>query len=157
MQKLTTCLWFDTQGDAAARFYTPIFKNSKINQISYYGEGGRGPKGSVITVTFELNGQDFMALNGGPEYKFSPAISLVVNCDDQEEVDHYWEKLSAGGEKGPCGWLTDQFGVSWQIVPTILGTLLSDDDAKKAANVMQVMLQMKKLVIADLQAAYDRG
>jgi predicted 3-demethylubiquinone-9 3-methyltransferase (glyoxalase superfamily) len=114
-------LWFNNQAEEAARFYTSIFKTSKINEISYYGETGPGPKGSVLTVTFQLNGQEIMALNGGPEYHFTPAISIVVYCEDQLEVDHYWEKLSEGGEKGPCGWLTDKYGVSWQIVPTILG------------------------------------
>ncbi len=157
MQKIILCLWFNNQAEEAARFYTLIFKSSKINQISYYGEAGPGPKGSVLTVTFQLNGQEIMALNGGPEYHFTPAISIVVYCEDQQEVDHYWEKLSEGGEKGPCGWLTDKYGVSWQIVPTILGVLLSDKDEKKSARVMQAMLQMGKLDINLLQQAYKEG
>jgi predicted 3-demethylubiquinone-9 3-methyltransferase (glyoxalase superfamily) len=154
MQKIIPCLWFNNQAEDAARFYTSIFKNSKLDQISYYGDAGPGLKGSVLTVTFEINGQEMMALNGVPEYKFTPAISLFVNCEDQQEVDYFWEKLSEGGEKGPCGWLTDKFGVSWQIVPTILGVLMSDKDEKKSARVMQAMLQMSKLDINALQKAY---
>ncbi len=157
MQKIITCLWFDNQAEEAARFYTSVFKNSKIDNLSYYGESGPGIKGTVLTATFQLNGQEIMALNGGPEYKFTPAISLFVNCENQEEVDYYWEKLSEGGEKGPCGWLTDKFGVSWQIVPTVLGVLMSDKDEKKAARVMQAMLQMSKLDIKVLQQAYTEG
>jgi predicted 3-demethylubiquinone-9 3-methyltransferase (glyoxalase superfamily) len=157
MQKIIPCLWFNNQAEEAARFYTSILKNSKLNQISYYGDVGPGTKGTVITITFELNGQEFMALNGGPEYKFTPAISMFVNCEEQEEVDYYWDKLSEGGEKGPCGWLTDKYGVSWQIVPTILGVLLSDNDEKKAARVMQAMLQMTKLDINLLKQAYKEG
>ncbi len=157
MQKIMTCMWFNNQAEEAAIFYTSIFKNSKLDQVSYYGDAGPGQKGSVLTVTFELNGQEMMALNGGPEYKFTPAISLFVNCEDQQEVDHYWEKLSEGGEKRPCGWLTDKFGVSWQIVPTILGVLMSDKDESKAARVMQAMLQMSKLDINLLQQAYREG
>jgi len=157
MQKIMPCLWFDDQAEQAAEFYTSIFKHSKVDKISYYGEDGRGEKGKVMTVTFQLNGEDFMALNGGPEYKFTPAISLFVNCENQAEVDDLWERLSLGGEKGPCGWLTDKFGVSWQIVPTILGVLLSDKDEKKAKSVMQAMLQMGKLEIATLQRAYDQA
>lgn len=154
MQKITPCLWFNNQAEEAARFYTTIFKNSKLDQISYFGDAGPGPKGTVLTVTFQLNGQEIMALNGGPEYKFSPAISLFVNCEDQEEVDNYWEKLSEGGQKGQCGWLTDRYGVSWQIVPTILGILIGDKDERKAARVMQAMLQMTKLDINLLQKSY---
>lgn len=157
MQKIITCLWFDNQAEEAARFYTSVFKNSKIDNLSYYGKSGPGIKGTVLTATFQLNGQEIMALNGGPEYKFTPAISLFVNCENQEEVDYYWEKLSEGGEKGPCGWLTDKFGVSWQIVPTVLGVLMSDKDEKKAARVMQAMLQMSKLDIKVLQQAYTEG
>ncbi len=157
MQKIMTCMWFNNQAEEAAIFYTSIFKNSKLDQVSYNGDAGPGQKGSVLTVTFELNGQEMMALNGGPEYKFTPAISLFVNCEDQQEVDHYWEKLSEGGEKRPCGWLTDKFGVSWQIVPTILGVLMSDKDESKAARVMQAMLQMSKLDINLLQQAYREG
>lgn len=156
MQKILPCLWFDNQAEEAVKLYTSIIKNSKIENISYYSEAGPGQKGSVLTVTFNLSGQEVMALNGGPEYKFTPAISLFVNCDDQEEVDHYWEKLSEGGEQGPCGWLTDKYGVSWQIVPTILGVLMSDKDEKKVARVMHAMLQMKKLDIAKLKQAYEQ-
>jgi predicted 3-demethylubiquinone-9 3-methyltransferase (glyoxalase superfamily) len=157
MQKIIPCLWFNNQAEDAARFYTSIFKNSKLDQISYYGDAGPRLKGPVLTVTFEINGQEMMALNGGPEYKFTPAISLFVNCEDQQEVDYFWEKLSEGGEKGPCGWLTDKFGVSWQIVPTILGVLMSDKDEKKSARVLQAMLQMSKLDINALQKAYLEG
>lgn len=157
MQKITPCLWFDNQAGQAANYYTSIFENSKIVHVSYYGEDGPGENGSVLTVSFKLNGEDFLALNGGPEYKFTPAISLVVNCENQAEVDHYWENLSEGGEKGPCGWLTDKFGVSWQIVPTILGVLLADKSADKAGRVMHVMLQMSKLDIAQLERAYEQG
>ena len=157
MKKIVPCLWFNNQAEEAARFYTTIFQNSKIDNISYYGDSGPGIKGTVLTITFQLNGQEIMALNGGPEYKFTPAISLFVNCENQGEVDYYWEKLSEGGEKGPCGWLTDKFGVSWQIVPTILGILLSDKDEKKAARVMQAMLQMTKLDVKVLQQAYNES
>jgi predicted 3-demethylubiquinone-9 3-methyltransferase (glyoxalase superfamily) len=157
MQKILPCLWYDNQAEEAASYYTSIFKNSKIDQISYYGDEGPGQKGSVLTITFTLNGQEVMALNGGPEFKFTPAISLFVNCENQEEVDFYWEKLSEEGEKGQCGWLTDKFGVSWQIVPTILGDLMSGKDAKKSAKAMQALLQMNKLDFAALQQAYDQG
>jgi len=157
MQKIYPCLWYDTQAEEAVKFYTSIFNNSKIENISYYGNDGPGPKGSVLTVSFQLSGQEYMALNGGPEYKFTPAMSLFVNCETQEEVDHYWEKLSEGGEKGQCGWLTDKYGVSWQIVPTILGVLMSDKDPRKAANVMHAMLQMHKLDIAILKQAYEQA
>jgi predicted 3-demethylubiquinone-9 3-methyltransferase (glyoxalase superfamily) len=157
MQKILPCLWYDNQAEEAARFYTSIFKNSKIDIISYFGNEGHGQKGSVMTISFQLNGQEVIALNGGPTFKFTPAMSLFVNCDNQEEVDYYWEKLSEGGEKGQCGWLTDKYGVSWQIVPTILGVLMSDKDAKKTARVMHVMLQMHKLVIERLKKAYEQG
>ena len=155
MQKILPCLWFDNQAEEAVMFYTAIFKNSKIDKVSYYGDEGPGNKGSVLTMTFQINGQEFMALNGGPEYKFTPAMSLFVNCEDQEEVDYFWEKLSEGGEKGQCGWLTDKYGVSWQIVPTILGELMSDTDVKKVAKVMHALLLMKKLDIALLKKAYE--
>lgn len=157
MQKISPCLWFDNQAEEAVKFYTSVFKNSKIDKVSYYGEEGPGQKGTVLTITFQLNGQEFMALNGGPEFKFTPALSLFVNCEEQDEVDYFWEELSAGGEKGQCGWLTDKYGVSWQIVPTILGVLMSDKDAKKTANVMHALLQMKKLDIAVLKEAYELG
>jgi predicted 3-demethylubiquinone-9 3-methyltransferase (glyoxalase superfamily) len=157
MQKISLCLWFDNQAEEAVKFYTSIFKNSKIDKVSYYGDEGPGKKGSVLIVTFHLNGQEFMALNGGPEFKFTPALSLYVNCDTQEDVDYFWEKLSEGGEKGQCGWLTDKYGVSWQIVPVILGELMSDTNAKKTANVMHALLQMNKLEIAVLKKAYEQG
>jgi predicted 3-demethylubiquinone-9 3-methyltransferase (glyoxalase superfamily) len=157
MQKILPCLWYDNQAEEAARFYTSIFKNSKIEKISYYGDEGHGQKGSVKTITFQLNGQEVMAINGGPEFKFTPAMSLFMNCENQEEVDYYWEKLSEGGDKGQCGWLTDKYGVSWQIVPTILGVLMSDKDAEKVARVTQAMLQMNKLDIEKLMQAFKQG
>ena len=154
MQKITPNLWFDTEAEEAANFYTSIFDNSKIVEVSHYGEAGPRPAGTVLTVTFELEGQQFTALNGGPEFKFNEAISLLVNCESQEEVDELWEKLSEGGEKGPCGWLKDKFGVSWQIVPTVLGQMLQDEDAERANRVMKAMLQMGKIEIEDLEKAY---
>jgi predicted 3-demethylubiquinone-9 3-methyltransferase (glyoxalase superfamily) len=157
MQKIIPCLWFNNQAEEAARFYTSIFKNSKLDKISNFGDAGPGPEGSVLTITFQLNGQEIMALNGGPEFNFTPAISLFVNCEDQQEVDYYWEKLSRGGEKNVCGWLTDRYGVSWQIVPTILGVLMSDTDERKAARVTRAMLKMTKLDINLLQQAYREG
>jgi len=138
-------------------FYVSIFKNSKVGRVSRYGDAGPGPKGSVMSCAFQLEGQDFYALNGGPQFKFTPAISLFVNCETQQEVDALWEKLSAGGRKDQCGWLQDKYGVSWQIVPTILGKLLGDKDAARANRVMQAMMQMKKIDIKGLQQAYDRG
>jgi predicted 3-demethylubiquinone-9 3-methyltransferase (glyoxalase superfamily) len=157
MQKITPFLWYDGQAEEAVNFYVSIFKNSKVVSMARYGDAGPGPKGSVMTAAFQLEGQDFVALNGGPQYKFTPAISLVVNCETQEEVDNLWEKLSAGGRKDRCAWLTDKFGVSWQIVPTILSKLLGDKDPEKAKRVMQAMLQMDKIDIARLQQAYDGG
>ncbi len=157
MLKIMPCLWFDNQAEQAVKFYTSIFEDSKINTTSYYGDAGHGQKGKVMTIIFQLKGQDYMALNGGPEYKFTPAISLYVDCKDQKEVDYYWDKLSEGGEKGPCGWLTDQFGLSWQIVPAILGQLLADKDSQKAGRVMQAMLKMGKLDISELQHAYEQA
>src|SRR4030042_4526036 len=154
MQKIYPCSVYDNQAEEDVKFYTSIFNNSKIENISYYGDAGPGSKGSVLAVSFLLNGQEIMALNGGPEYKFTPAMSLFVNCENQEEVDNYWEKLSEGGEKGQCGWLTDKYGVSWQIVPTILGTLMSDKDAQKSAQVMHALLQMTKLDINVFNKAY---
>jgi predicted 3-demethylubiquinone-9 3-methyltransferase (glyoxalase superfamily) len=156
MQKITPFLWFDTQAEAAANFYVSIFKNSKVVKIARYGEGGPGPKGSVMTVVFELDGQRFIALNGGPQFKFTEAISFTVDCRTQEEVDTFWEKLSGGGVEGPCGWLKDKYGLSWQIVPTLLGEMLSDPDPEKSKRVMQAMLKMKKLDIAGLKNAYDQ-
>jgi predicted 3-demethylubiquinone-9 3-methyltransferase (glyoxalase superfamily) len=157
MQKILPCLWYDNQAEEAARFYTSIFKDSEIEDISYTGDQGAGTKNSVLMVTFQINGQEVMALNGGPTFKFTPAMSFFVSCEDQEEVDYYWEQLSEGGEKGQCGWLTDKYGLSWQIVPTLLGVLLSDKDADKSARVMQAMLQMRKLDIEKLQQAYEQG
>ncbi|HXP46510.1 MAG TPA: VOC family protein [Terriglobales bacterium] len=154
MQKITLFLWFDSQAEEAATFYTSLFKNSKITGISRYGEAGPGPKGAVMTVNFELDGQKFIALNGGPVFNFTPAISLFVNCETQGEVDDLWEKLSAGGEKSRCGWLTDKYGVTWQIIPTILGKLMGDPDRKKAGQVMKAMLQMDKIDIKRLEEAY---
>ena len=153
MQKITPFLWFDSQAEEAATFYTSLFKNSKITGISRYGEAGPGPKGAVMMVNFELDGQRFMALNGGPVFKFTPAISLFVNCETQEEVDELWEKLSAGGEKSRCGWLKDKYGLSWQIIPTALGRLMGDPDRKKAGQVMKAMLQMDKIDIKRLEEA----
>ncbi|HLO31405.1 MAG TPA: VOC family protein [Anaerolineales bacterium] len=155
MQKITPFLWFDTQAEEAMKFYTSIFKNSKVNGVSRYGEAGPGPAGSVMTASFELEGMEFTALNGGPEYKFNESISFFVNCKSQEEIDYLWEKLTEGGEEGPCGWLKDQFGVSWQIVPTALGEMLGDPDPEKSSRVMQAMLKMKKIEIPLLQQAYQ--
>ncbi len=157
MQKITTFLWFDNQAEEAMNFYCSIFKDSKILSVSRYGEAGPGPKGQVMTGTFQLNGQEFIALNGGPEFKFTEAISLFVNCETQQEVDELWEKLSEGGEEGPCGWLKDKYGLSWQIVPTLLGKLLSDQDAAKAQRVMQAMLKMQKIDTRVLQQAYEQS
>jgi predicted 3-demethylubiquinone-9 3-methyltransferase (glyoxalase superfamily) len=152
-QKITPFLWFDNQAEEAAQFYTSIFKNSKILNVSRYGDAGPGPKGSVMVVNFQLEGQQFTALNGGPLFKFSEAFSFVVNCENQQEIDHYWTKLTAnGGKESQCGWLKDKFGFSWQIVPTALGKLMSGD-SQKANRVMQALLQMKKLDIATLEEA----
>jgi len=156
MQKITPFLWFDDKAEDAMNFYVPIFKNSKRGRISRYGEAGPGPKGTVMVATFQLEGQEFIALNGGPHFKFTEAISLVVNSETQDEVDAFWEKLSEGGSKGQCGWLKDKFGLSWQIVPTILGELMSDPDPEKSKRVMTAMLQMKKLDINALKRAYDQ-
>ncbi|HEX2905871.1 MAG TPA: VOC family protein [Phototrophicaceae bacterium] len=155
MQKITPYLWFNDKAEAAINFYVSIFKNSKIINVSRYGDGGPGPSGTVMSATFQLEGQQFMALNGGPEFKFTEAISLLVDCETQAEVDTLWTKLSAGGEEQMCGWLKDQFGLSWQIIPRALGELMSDPDPVKAQRVMQAMLQMKKIDIAALQRAYD--
>lgn len=156
MPKVTPFLWFNDQAEEAAKFYVSIFKNSRITGINRYGESGPGPAGSVMTVSFVLEGQEFVALNGGPHYTFSPAISFVVNCEGQDEVDHYWYRLSAGGRAQPCGWLQDRYGVSWQIVPTILPALLSDPDARRAQRVMQAMLQMSKIDVRALQRAAEQ-
>lgn len=156
MQKITPFLWFDNQAEEAANFYAAIFKNSKIVTITRYGEIGPGPKGSVMTVVFQLDGQEFIALNGGPQFKFTESISLSVNCNTQQEVDEYWKKLSAGGEEGPCGWLKDKYGLSWQVNPIILGEMLNDPDPQKSKRVMEAMLKMKKIDIAGLKRAYEQ-
>jgi predicted 3-demethylubiquinone-9 3-methyltransferase (glyoxalase superfamily) len=154
MPHITPFLWFDTQAEEAAEFYVSVFKNSRILDISRYGEAGPGPAGSVLTVRFELGGQEFLALNGGPQFTFTEAISFLVDCETQEEVDHYWEKLSEGGEPGMCGWLKDRYGLSWQVTPSVLGRMLTDPDPAKANRVMQAMLQMNKIDIAALLKAY---
>lgn len=154
MQKITPFLWFDHQAEEAARFYVSIFKHAKIVSMTHYGESGPGPKGSVMTVVFALDGQEFIALNGGPQFRFTEAISFSVDCKTQEEVDELWEKLSDGGEKGPCGWLKDKYGLSWQIIPTLLVEMLNDPDPAKSQRVMEAMLQMKKIDIGGLQKAY---
>lgn len=160
MQKFTPCLWFDHQAEEAANFYVTLFKNSRVGSVSRYGEEGARisgrPEGTAMTVTFELDGQEFMALNGGPMFKFSPAISFIVNCGTQEEVDQLWEQLSEGGEKQQCGWLKDKYGVSWQIVPTVLGELMQDKDPIKSERVMKALLQMKNLDIEGLRRAYEQ-
>ena len=155
MQKITPFLWFDNNAEEAASFYVSVFKNSKFLNVARYGDAGPGPKGSVMTIEFELNGQEFIALNAGPTFKFTEAISFVVNCETQEEVDYYWERLSEGGEKSRCGWLKDKFGLSWQVTPTILGKLMADKDPQKSKRVMERMLQMDKLDIEPLQRAYE--
>lgn len=154
-QRITTFLWFDNNAEDAIDLYTSVFRNAKIVNLARYGDAGPGPKGSLMTASFELDGQQFIALNGGPLYKFTEAISLVINCETQEEVDHYWEKLSAGGQQSQCGWLKDRFGLSWQVVPTALAELMADKDPRKSANVMRAMLQMKKLDIGKLREAYE--
>jgi len=153
MQKISPFLWFDNQAEEAMNFYLSVFKDSKAGKIVRYGDAGPGPKGSVMVVSFELNGMKFTALNGGPIFKFTEAVSFFVDCETQAEVDHYWEKLSVGGEPGDCGWLKDKFGLSWQIVPSALPRLLGDPDAAKANRAMQAMMQMKKIDIAGLEAA----
>jgi predicted 3-demethylubiquinone-9 3-methyltransferase (glyoxalase superfamily) len=155
-KKITPFLWYDNQAEEAANFYCSIFKNSKVGSVVRYGDAGPGPKGTVMIVTFQLAGQEFTALNGGPRFKFTEAISFVVNCETQEEIDHFWEKLTAeGGQESMCGWLKDKFGLSWQIVPTALPQLMQSGDAKKSERVMQAILQMKKLDIAKLKEAYE--
>ena len=155
MKKITPFLWFDDKAEEAANFYVSIFKNSKIGKVVRYGEGAPAPKGTVMTVTFELDGQEFYALNGGPHFKFTEAVSFFVNCETQQEVDELWEKLSAGGKKDRCGWLKDKYGLSWQIVPSILGKLMHGSDPEKSKRVMQAMMKMDKLDIQKLQEAYD--
>jgi predicted 3-demethylubiquinone-9 3-methyltransferase (glyoxalase superfamily) len=161
MQKITANLWFDTQAEEAANYYIGIFRNSKILRTSYYGTEGQEihkmPEGSVMTVEFELQGQQFVALNGGPVFRFNEAVSFIVNCDSQDEIDYYWEKLSEGGDKNAqvCGWLKDKFGLSWQVVPIALADMMADKDREKASRTMRAMLQMKKLDLATLQQAYN--
>jgi predicted 3-demethylubiquinone-9 3-methyltransferase (glyoxalase superfamily) len=156
MQKITPFLWFDNNAEDAVNFYVSIFKDSKILSVARYGDAGPGPKGTVMTANFRLNGQEFVALNGGPHFKFTEAISFVVNCETQAEVDEFWEKLSAGGTESQCGWLKDKFGLSWQIVPTVLPELLQNKEAGKAQRVMQAMLQMKKIDINTLKQAAEQ-
>jgi predicted 3-demethylubiquinone-9 3-methyltransferase (glyoxalase superfamily) len=161
MQKITPNLWFDDQAEEAAKFYTSIFKNSSIGKITRYGKEGKEihgrPEGSVMVIEFELEGQKFTALNGGPVFKFNEAISFIINCDSQQEVDHYWDKLTEGGDKKSqmCGWLKDKFGVSWQVIPVEMGKMLSDPDAGKSQRVMKAMLQMKKIDLQELRKAYN--
>ena len=152
-QKITPSLWFDTQAEDAATFYTTVFKNSRIVNVSHYTEAGPRPAGMVMSVEFELNGQRFVGINGGPEFTFDEAVSFQVNCEDQDEVDYYWERLTDGGEEGPCGWLKDRFGLSWQVVPVGMDELFNDPDPKRAERAMKAMLSMRKLDIAALQAA----
>ena len=160
MQRITPFLWFDDKAEEAANFYVSIFKNSKLGAVTRYGSEGAAvsgrPKGTVMTVTFQIDGQEFVALNGGPVFKFTEAVSFVVNCKTQEEVDELWEKLSAGGEKGRCGWLKDRYGLSWQVVPTALDEMIGDPDARKSGRVMEAMLQMDKLDVRKLKEAYDK-
>ncbi|MGZ9143338.1 MAG: VOC family protein [Candidatus Binatia bacterium] len=156
MQKITPCLWFDNNAEAAVNHYLSIFKNTKINKILRCGDAGPGPKGSILTIAFQLEGQDFIALNGGPIFKFNEAISLSVDCKSQVEVDDLWEKLSDGGQKSQCGWLKDKFGLSWQVVPSALVEMLQDPDPEKSKRVMAAMMQMGKIDITRLKQAYDR-
>jgi predicted 3-demethylubiquinone-9 3-methyltransferase (glyoxalase superfamily) len=157
MQGITPFLWFDGKAEEAMNFYVSIFKNSKVLGVTRCGDAGPGPKGSVLTASFELEGQKFVALNGGPHYTFTPAVSFVVNCETQEEVDRYWEKLTDGGKEVQCGWLTDKYGLSWQITPMILIKLLQDKDPAKAQRVMKAMMKMIKIDIKELQRAYDEA
>ena len=153
MHEITPCLWFDTEGEEAATFYTSVFPNSRILEVARYGDAGPRPAGTVMTVSFELDGTKFVALNGGPDFTFNEAISFQVSCHDQEQVDAFWSTLSEGGEEGPCGWLKDRYGVSWQIIPTALPRLLSDPDPERAQRVMAAMLEMKKIEIDALERA----
>jgi len=155
MPKISPFLWFDHEAEEAARFYTSIFEDSRMGKITRYGKAGPGPEGSVMTVEFELEGQRLIALNGGPHFKFTEAISFSVECETQEEVDEYWEKLSAGGEQGPCGWLKDRYGLSWQVNPRVLSEMLDDPDPVRSRRVMEAMMQMKKIDIGGLRHAYD--
>jgi predicted 3-demethylubiquinone-9 3-methyltransferase (glyoxalase superfamily) len=153
VQKIIPSLWFDTEAEEAARFYASVFPNSKVGEVTHYGSAGPRPEGLVMTVSFELDGREFVALNGGPDFTFNEAISLEVTCDDQEEVDRYWNALTEGGEPGPCGWLKDRFGLSWQVVPKVLNELLTDPDREKAQRVMAAMLKMQKIEVDELERA----
>ncbi|MGW1071860.1 VOC family protein [Streptomyces sp. NPDC002537] len=155
MPRITPNLWFDTEGKEAAEFYVSVFPNSEIKSVQHYGEAGPRPAGTVMTVEFVLDGQDFIAINGGPQFSFDEAISLLINCEGQEEVDYYWSKLSDGGEEGPCGWLKDRYGLSWQVVPAALPSLLGDADTARGQRAMKAMLGMKKIDLAALKAAAD--
>jgi len=155
MQGITTFLWFDTQAEEAANYYTSIFKDAKITKVSYYGEAGPRTAGTVMTVEFQIEGSDFVALNGGPQFTFNEAVSFQLNCESQAEVDELWSRLSDGGEEGPCGWLKDKYGVSWQVTPTALGELLGGPDAERSQRVMKAMLAMKRIEIDELQRAYE--
>ena len=155
MQTITPFLWFDGKAEEAMNFYVSVFKNSKVLSVTRYGESGPGPKGTVMSATFQLECQEFYALNGGPQFSFTPAISFFVNCETQQEVDELWERLSAGGTKERCGWLKDKYGLSWQVIPSVLGRMLQDKDAERSKRVMQAMLQMDKIDIKRLQQAYD--
>jgi len=155
MQKITPFLWFDNNADEAANFYVSIFKNSKVTSVSRYGDASPGPKGTVMVAEFQIDGQEFVALNGGPRFKFTEAISFVVNCETQEEVEYFWERLSEGGEKSRCGWLKDKFGLWWQVVPTVLGKLMSDSEPEKVKRVTNAMLQMARIDIEPLQRAFE--
>lgn len=155
MQKITPFLWFDNNAEEAANFYVSIFKNSKVLSVSRYGDAGSGPKGTVMVAEFQIEGQEFVALNGGPRFKFDEAISFVVNCETQDEVEYFWDRLSEGGKKSRCGWLQDKFGLWWQVVPTVLGKLMSDSDPEKVKRVTQTMLQMDRIDIEPLQRAYE--
>ncbi|HEY9530132.1 MAG TPA: VOC family protein [Burkholderiales bacterium] len=154
-QKITPFLWFDDNAEEAAKFYVSVFRNSKIVTTARYGDAGPGPKGGVMTVVLELDGQQFIALNGGPHFRFTEAVSFTIDCKDQAEVDYYWEKLSAGGQQQPCGWLKDRFGLPWQVIPSALGEMMSDPDRAKSNRVMAAMLKMKKMDIAALRRAYE--
>jgi predicted 3-demethylubiquinone-9 3-methyltransferase (glyoxalase superfamily) len=154
MQNIVPSLWFDTQAEEAARFYTALFPESAITNISYYSDAGQKPVGTVLAVSFTLRGQPFMAINGGPEFTFTEAVSFQIECESQAEVDHYWDQLTAGGEEGPCGWLKDRYGLSWQVTPLALGQMMSDPDPAKATRVTAAMMQMKKIDLAELQRAY---
>lgn len=156
MPKITPNLWFDDNAEEAMNYYVSIFRNSEVVNVTRYGEAGPGPEGSVLTATFRLDGQEFTAINGGPHFTFTEAVSFLIDCKTQEDVDYFWEKLSDGGEEGQCGWLKDKFGLSWQVVPAVLGEMMQDSDRERSNRVMQAMLQMTKIDIAQLQAAFDR-